>query len=74
MWSLNPEIAKEVEGEMYERFLTREKRRKRKRRQQIRMNYSLFIIDSQFQFGTYSYSAQTNVHMFRTSFIRNSST
>jgi len=44
MWSLNPEIAKEVEGEMYERFLTREKRRKRKRRQQIRMNHSLYAI------------------------------
>ena len=44
MWSLNPDIAKEVEGEMYDRFLAREKRRKRKRRQQIRMNHSLYAI------------------------------
>lgn len=41
MWTLNPEAAQEEEEAIYERFLRREKHRKRKRRKPIRTQMSL---------------------------------
>ena len=41
---MNPEVAKEVENEIYERNLEHEKQRKRKRRNQLRMLSTLNAI------------------------------
>ena len=41
MWTLNLETALEEEEAIYERFLRREKRRKRKRRNPVRTEMSL---------------------------------